>query len=233
VRQPPYNPRVAGGLCCHEQQEQPGLRRHGLEPPPETLIDLARERQRLGTAEPARKLCGRQLPLHLQQGRRVPPRLGHDSLAHPRVTRPRDGGSQQLQRIRIPQTLDDELRESREIVGRLTRGEHDRDRLHGQTARDERERLRRCAIQPLRIVDNAEQRALLGQIRQEAENGQPDDKTVRRNSRVQTEHGPQRVALRARKALQPIHPWRAQLVQSCELVLRLCLDACRARNPQI
>ena len=47
-------------------------------------------------------------------------------------------------------------------------------------ARDERERERRGLIQPLRVVDDAQQRALLGHLGDEAEHGEADQEAIRR-----------------------------------------------------
>ena len=65
----------------------------------------------------------------------------------------------------------------------LARREHDRDRLRQQPASDERERQRRRLVQPLRVVDHAEQRALLGRLREQAERRQTDQEAVRRFAR--------------------------------------------------
>jgi len=45
--------------------------------------------------------------------------------------------------------------------------------------RHERQRLRRGTIQPLRIIDQANQRAVLGHLGQQAQDGQADQKGVR------------------------------------------------------
>ena len=49
------------------------------------------------------------------------------------------------------------------------------------------ERLRRGPIQPLRVVDHAQQRPLLGHLRQQAQRGQPDEEAIRRVPGAQAE----------------------------------------------
>ena len=53
-----------------------------------------------------------------------------------------------------------------ELLARLARREHEADRLGQHTAGDEGERERRAAVEPLGVVDDAQQRALLGDLRQ-------------------------------------------------------------------
>ena len=123
--------------------------------------------------------------------------------------------------------MHDELREAREVpvVARLANREHDRDRLGQQPPRDERERLRGHAIEPLRVVDEAHQRPVLGCVRQQAEDSQPDQESIGRLALDQPERGPQRVGLRARESLQPVEQRGAELVQAGERELHLGLDA--------
>jgi hypothetical protein len=80
---------------------------------------------------------------------------------------------------RCSKTLDDELRQPAEVLARLARRDQNGDRLSQQPPRHEAQRLRRCPGQPLRIVDDAQQRALDRHLRQQAQHGQPDQKPVR------------------------------------------------------
>ena len=57
----------------------------------------------------------------------------------------------------------------RELLARLARGEHDPDRLGQQAPGDEGQRQRRRLIQPLRVIDDAQQRTLLGHLREQAQ----------------------------------------------------------------
>ena len=80
--------------------------------------------------------------------------------------------------------------------------EHQPDRVGRQPPRHEPQRLRRRLVQPLLVVDHADQRPLPGHLRQQAQHGQPDQEPVRRRAGGQAERGPQRIALRRRQLLE-------------------------------
>ena len=61
-----------------------------------------------------------------------------------------------------PSTISSGSPRSSSSLARLAYGEHERDRLRQQPPGNERQRLRRDAIEPLRVVDDAHQRLLLG-----------------------------------------------------------------------
>jgi hypothetical protein len=65
-------------------------------------------------------------------------------------------------------------------VARLARREQYRHRLRPQPARDKRQRLPRSPVQPLRVVDHAQERTLLGYFGQQTEHRQTDEKPIRR-----------------------------------------------------
>ena len=111
--------------------------------------------------------------------------------------------------------------------GRPADGEDQPDRLGPQTTRHERQRLRRGRVEPLRVVDEADQRPLLGHVGQQAEDGQADEEPIRGIAVAQTERGAERFALRAGKALHAIQGRRAELMQPRERELHLRLDARR------
>jgi hypothetical protein len=79
----------------------------------------------------------------------------------------------------VAERLDAKLREAHERIDRLPRREDDRDPLGEQAARDEREHTGRRAVEPLRVVDDAEQRLLLRRLRQQVQNGEPDEERIR------------------------------------------------------
>ena len=109
------------------------------------------------------------------------------------------------------------------LAARLAHGEDQPDRLRTETARDERQRLRRGHVEPLRIVHDADERSLLRDVREQTQDRQADEEPIRRVAVAQTERDAQRIALRAGKALEAIQERRAQLLQSRvrELHLRL------------
>ena len=96
----------------------------------------------------------------------------------------------------------------------VARGEDQADRLRRQAARHEREDLRRGAVEPLLVVDHAEQRLLLGHLGQQAQHGQPDEEAIRRAARRPR---PNAVRSASRcgtgRPLEAIQHRRAQLMQ--------------------
>jgi hypothetical protein len=130
---------------------------------------------------------------------------------------------QQRARFGLGQALDEQLRQSHQVVTRRARREHQADRFCLQATRNEREDLRRGAIKPLLVIDQADQRPLLGHVRQQTQHRQPDQETIRRRPRTDAERRLQRIALRTWEALNPIQHRPEQLVQPGESQLHLRL----------
>ena len=105
------------------------------------------------------------------------------------------------------------------------------DRVGGQPPGHEPQRLRGRLIQPLLVVDQADQRLFPGHLRQQAQHGQPDQEPVRRRPGGQAERGPQRIALRHRQLPGAAQHRRAQLMQARERQLHLRLHAHHACHP--
>ena len=166
-----------------------------------------------GRPKPPASWAGRQPARQLQQRERIPARLGDDPLQHGLVQPRRQDGLQQRPRIATAQRLDVELREAGERVAQLARREHERDPLRQQAASHERERARRRTVEPLRVVDDAQERLLLGGLGQQAEDRQPDEERIRRRSGAEPERDAERVALGLREALDELEDRRAQLLQ--------------------
>ena len=103
--------------------------------------------------------------------------------------------------------------------------EYHRDTFCLETARDEREDLSRGAIEPLLVVDHAEQWLLLCHVREEAQDRQGDREPVRRRLGTHAERRPQRVALGRRQLLEALQHRRQQLMQAGVGELHLRLDA--------
>jgi hypothetical protein len=92
----------------------------------------------------------------------------------------------------------------------------------------ERERPGRCTVQPLRVIGHAQQRPLLGGIRDQTEHCEPDEKRARHLSRAQPERDAERLTLRVGKTLLEVEDRRAELLQRCVIELHFTLDA---QNP--
>jgi hypothetical protein len=62
------------------------------------------------------------------------------------------------------------------------RSEHEPNRLGQQAPSHERQRLRRGIIEPLGVVDDAQQRTRLRRLREQTDCGQPDEKPIGRSA---------------------------------------------------
>ena len=104
--------------------------------------------------------------------------LEDDPLQHLLIEPGRQGGCQQRVGIAMPQGPDVELREARERLAQLAGREHQRNLLRQQAASHEPKRARRRPIEPLRVIDNTQERALLGGLRQQAQGCQSDQERI-------------------------------------------------------
>ena len=189
---------LGGGGCCRRRDVRavgpparpgPGLRsgppqraaaaagsvRQGGDAAPEALPRRVPGRPpcRAGDRETTRQLVCGAAPGQLQQRQGVAARLGDDLVAHPFVQRPGEHRVQQRPRIRLARPLDQELREPRELLAGHTRREDQAERLRSQPTGDEGQDLTRRLVQPLLVVDQAQQRLLLGHLRQQAQVASP------------------------------------------------------------
>ena len=227
---PPHQRRVTGRVGRRQPQQPPGRRRHGVQLAAETVFDPAGQRHRPGKPEPARQLPGRQPARQLDQGQRVAPGLGHDLVAHPLVQRRGQHRAEQRPRVVLPQAGHGEFAQSGQVRAWDAGPEHHGDRVGRQPPHRERQRLRRGPVQPLLVVDQADQRPVPGRLRQQAQGREADQEPVRRRPGGLAERGPQGLPLRRRQPVQPAQHRRAQLVQPGEGQLHLRLHARRANQ---
>jgi hypothetical protein len=99
--------------------------------------------------------------------------LRHDPVAHAVVQSARDGLRQESPRVLVAQAPNLQLRQPPKLLPSLPRGEHEPDRLGKQPSRDERERASRCLIQPLRVIQYAQQWTLLHGLRNRVNTPKP------------------------------------------------------------
>jgi hypothetical protein len=145
-------------------------------------FDATRKIRRRRNAEAAGELRPGLAPRELEQRERVAVRLGDDPVAHALVDRARDDGREQRARVLLAETGERQLRQPVELAppNRLTDGEDQRDRFSEQPPGYEAEDLAGHVVQPLGVIDHAEQRPLLRDRGQEAEHGQSDEEVVPR-----------------------------------------------------
>jgi hypothetical protein len=135
-------------------------------------------------------------------------------------------------RIAIAESADVQLREPGEdvIAGPRPRGAHDRDRLGEQAAGNEPQDLRRGVVEPLPVVDDTDQRLLLGDLGDQRQRGQPHQEPVRRSAGAAAEHRRERLALRSGQPAEMVQHGRAELMEAGIRQLHLRLDAGRPRD---
>ncbi len=158
----PQQARVAERVGGGSQQQALAVARERLDAIAVALLDPARQRARVGQA--AGQLGRRQAARQLEQRERVAARLGEDAVAHARVEPARRDRLQQRTRVRIGEPLDAQLRQPASSTASLglAHREDDRDPLGQQAAGDEREHLGGGAVEPLGVVDEADERLRLG-----------------------------------------------------------------------
>src|SRR5579862_3146664 len=121
----------------------------------------------------------------------------------------------------MAERLDRKLGKAVELLDRLARSEDHRDLLGQEAVGDERKHARGRTIEPLRVVDDTEERLLAGRFRQEAEDGEADEKEIRMTSRAQPERDLHGITLGIRQSLDEVEARRAQLLQRSERKLDL------------
>ena len=135
----------------------------------------------------------------------------------------------------VGESADEQLRQPGQVapLAGLAGREHQPDRVRREAARNERQRQRGGAVLPLRVVDHADERALLGGAGEQAEHGDAEQEAVGRRARAQAEGGAQRVALWSRQRVEAVEQRCAQLVQAGERQLHLGLDAGRPHDAAV
>jgi hypothetical protein len=229
----PHQHRIPHRLSRGDEKQKPRRGRQRRQPLLEALLDAPRQCWVVGQPEPARELGRRPATWQLEQRQRVAARLGHDPITHPLVKWAGDHSREQLTRITVIQPADGDFRQPLEVslAARLAHGEHQPERLRTKTARDERQRLRRGRVEPLRVIDDADQRSVLRDIREQTQDREADEEPIRRIATAQTKRGAKRIALRAGKALDAVQERCAQLLQSGVRELHLRLDSGRPGDP--
>ena len=112
-------------------------------------------------------------------------------------------------------------------LARFAHREHQRHRFGEQSPGDEGQCLRGRPVEPLGVVDQTDQRLLIGGLGQQAEHGQPDEEAVGGGGGAETEGGGEGVTLGRGEPVEVVEHRRAQLVEPGERQLHLRLDACR------
>ena len=162
---------------------------------PDTLVkdrlELLRHRQRLGQRLRAGQLRLGQHRRQLDQSQCVAPRSSDQAFAHLGTDPYGSAGEQDVRGIRV---------KSRQIQRRnvvclegshvtLTRGEDERDALRIEAPRDEPQRVSRCGVQPMRVIDDAEDGPAFREFGEERETSREDKEALVASALLETEGG--------------------------------------------
>lgn len=131
----------------------------------------------------------------LTKRERVAASFGEDLVAHTLVDGARERAMEQLAGMLVGKPPDVQSRQLRERLRDHPDREHNRDPLCFDASCDERERLGRCIIQPVCIVDHTKQRLLIRELREQTEYCQADQERIRRRRHAQAERSCERIAL--------------------------------------
>ena len=104
-------------------------------------------------------------------------------------------------------------------------GKHERDPLGEEAPADESEDLCGGLVEPLRVVDDADERLLLGDLGEQRQRGEPDQEPVGRRAGAPAEHRRERVALGDGQPVELIQHRSAELMEAAVGELHLRLDA--------
>ena len=220
-RRAPQEHGVAGRLGRREEQQAPAAGRQRPDPAPEHLLSAAWHRHRARQAEPAGQLRDGQLPRQFDQGQRVAVRLGDDLVPYPLVDLDGQHQVKQGARVRLAEAPYRQLRQPSELIAQRAGPEDQPCRLSPEAPGHERDHLRGSAIEPLLVIDHAQQRLLSRRLREQAQHGEADQEPVGNRPGIQPERDAQRVGLWHRDSRQPVKQWRAHLMQRRERQLHL------------
>ena len=144
------------------------------------MLDLRRKLASRRKFESAGQLGSGHASRQLQQGKRVPRGLADNPVDDAAVEPAGYDAAQQRASVLLGQSFEPQLRQTVEVGcgGRLAHGDHDGHRLRTHPSRDEPDDLARGGVQPLRVLDEAQQRPLLRHCGEQAQHGQSGQESV-------------------------------------------------------
>ena len=178
---PEHGRRFAGGLGGRDQQEGPGLLGQAADPLAEAPLQPGGQGQDVPQGRPPGQLAGVERPGQLQQGQGVAAGPLDQGADHGRgQVGPGRGGQQGGRRFGVePAKAQLGQAVGRELARVAVAGREQQHHPLGlQPAGGEPERLGRGPVQPLGLVDQAEHRAGVGRLGEQAEHGHRDQEAV-------------------------------------------------------
>ena len=173
--------RIAERVRGRGQHEQPGVGGEPGETAGVAPFDLAGHRLAVGQPEPAGQTHRIPGARQLEQRERVAMALPEDLIADGRIQRAAQVVQKERARVALTEPPDIQVGKAREdIVGAAgPDGAHERDPLGQDAAGDEAQDLLRSPVEPLRILDDAQQRLALGQLGEQRQRGQTHHEAIR------------------------------------------------------
>jgi hypothetical protein len=191
----PKKCRVSDRFGRSEEQQALCVSREREKSSREALLDYRGDWQCRRQAEAAGELAWGHAAWKLDQGEWIPTSLGDDPFEHRFVEARHDDRLQQRPCIAMAEWLHLQLRKARKVTAGIPSTKDECDPLGEQSASYERERLGGSTVEPLRVVDHAEERLSFGGFRQQAENSEPDKQWARCLAAAQGEGYAERLAL--------------------------------------
>jgi hypothetical protein len=227
----PLTRRVGRG----QQRERLGIWPQAAYLAQEVLLEPLAQRKRFRQAGAAGELVGGVLGTEFHQRERVIAGVGQDAVNGLRGQGPASHRAEQLTGLGVGQAIHRDGRKLLEhlLAGRLAYAGDEADAVGMQAAGDETEHLRRLGIQPVRVINDAQQRLCLSRPGKQRERRQSHQEPFRRRSCFLTESDPQRAPLRRRQLVQLRQARDQQLMQATERHADLRLDTGNAGNPQV
>ena len=161
--------------------------------------------------------------------------LRNDPIADSRVERPIHMVEQQGSGLRVSETQNGQLgRAGKDVVtDARTRCTDECNPLGNQTLADNSQHLRRCAVEPVRVINNAKEWSLLRDLGEQRQGCERDEERIGRTATASPEHDRQCIPLRKWKPAEAIQHRRAELVETAvgELHLRFHTHRFRGAPP--
>ena len=220
-----------------DDREQPLRRlRQGAHAVEEEPLDPARQRQRGGQRLRARELRGRQRGRKLDERERVAAGLLDQQVAHRCGDGPAGAAADQRRgRVRVEPAQHELVDAARleALRAALARAEQHHDALGVQPPGGEQQRVGGRRVEPLRIIDQAQHRAPIGELGDQRQARGRDQEAVVARALGEPERSLQRAGLRPRQAIEQVQRGTQQLVQPGERELRLGLDPARREHVHV
>ncbi len=160
----PEQPRISGRVGGRRQQEEAGGLWEGFELCDHALLDAALQWHRAGEREAAGNFGGAQGSWELAEREWIAPRFCDELIAHTHVDWSWDRELEQLACVVVSESLDDELRQTSELLVDCAHRERDHDSFRVEAAGNEGDCLRRVLVEPLGVVHDAEKWSCFGEL---------------------------------------------------------------------